>query len=82
MNIETHPKLLSLLIPAFNSEKRLRPAYEALRDCLEKENIPLWLDERQGFEKLIKSIKYDKKHSNDSLFSPQIKGQLTLGSSL
>ena len=40
MNTETHPKLLSLLIPAFNSEKRLRPAYEALRDCLEKENIP------------------------------------------
>ncbi len=40
MDTKTHPKLLSLLIPAFNSEKRLRPAYEALRDCLEKENIP------------------------------------------
>jgi dolichol-phosphate mannosyltransferase len=40
MNANTHPKLLSLLIPAFNSEKRLRGAYEALRDCLEKEQIP------------------------------------------
>jgi polyisoprenyl-phosphate glycosyltransferase len=40
MNIENNPKLLSLVIPAFNSAKRLRPAYEALTKCLEQEQIP------------------------------------------
>jgi polyisoprenyl-phosphate glycosyltransferase len=33
-------KLLSLLLLAFNSEDRLRPAYAALKQCLEGENIP------------------------------------------
>ncbi|AEE52615.1 glycosyltransferase [Haliscomenobacter hydrossis] len=40
MNTEHHPKLLSLLIPAFNSATRLRTAYEAIRNCLEAEQIP------------------------------------------
>ena len=40
MNTENNPKLLSLVIPAFNSAKRLRPAYEALIQCLENEQIP------------------------------------------
>ncbi|WP_353481966.1 glycosyltransferase family 2 protein [Haliscomenobacter sp.] len=43
MNTENNPKLLSLLIPAFNSAKRLRPAYEALTQCLENEQIPFEL---------------------------------------
>ncbi len=40
MDTAHHPKLLSLLIPAFNSAKRLRPAYEAIRNCLDTAQIP------------------------------------------
>ena len=35
-----NPKLMSLVIPVFQSEKRLRPAYEAIAGRLEAENIP------------------------------------------
>jgi polyisoprenyl-phosphate glycosyltransferase len=38
--IETSNKTLSLLIPLFNSEKKIQHAYEQVKNCLETEQIP------------------------------------------
>jgi len=43
MEQSANPKLMSLVIPVFQSEKRLRPAYEAIAARLEAENIPFEL---------------------------------------
>jgi polyisoprenyl-phosphate glycosyltransferase len=40
---DTHPALLSVLIPLFNSEKRLPIAYDAITSTLEAEGIPFEL---------------------------------------
>lgn len=40
MEHNENPRMMSLLIPAFQSEKRLRPAYEAIATRLESEQIP------------------------------------------
>jgi polyisoprenyl-phosphate glycosyltransferase len=40
MEIKENSKMLSVLIPAFNSEKKLSNAYEQIKECLETEFIP------------------------------------------
>ncbi|HPI08085.1 MAG TPA: glycosyltransferase family 2 protein, partial [Saprospiraceae bacterium] len=40
MEHSADPKMMSLVIPVFQSEKRLRPAYEAIAGRLEAEHIP------------------------------------------